>query len=120
MRKRRKMRPEVNSWGKKDMGVFMQMASGHALIRTHQMRIGKEDTDKCRWCESGERETRGHLFGQCERFTQERRALYSRLRVDCKLRGRINWPVWKMFQEEKATGVVMAFLKNTTIGYKVP
>ena len=59
------------------------------------------------------------MFGQCGRFTEERRALYSKLRVDCKLRGRINWPVWKMFQGE-ATAAVMAFLKDSTIGYKVP
>ena len=120
LHKRRRMRPEVKSWGRKDTGVLMQIASGHALIRTYQMRIGKEETDECRWCESGERESRGHLFSRCERFTRDRRTLYSRLRADCKLRGRINWPVWKMLQEEKATGAVMAFLKDTTIGYNLP
>ena len=113
------MRPEVKSWGKKDTGVFMQMASGHALIRSHLVRIGKEETEKCQWCSSDEKETRGHLFGRCRAFTQERRKLYSRLRKDCKLKGRLHWPVRRIFQEEKATAAVMAFLKNTSIGYKV-
>jgi hypothetical protein len=114
------MRPEVKGWSKKDTGVFMQMASGHALIKPHLKRIGKEETEECRWCESGERETRGHLFGRCKTFTQDRRKLYSRLRKDCKLKEKLHWPVRRLFQEEKATAAVMAFLRNTSIGYKVP
>ena len=31
-RRKRKMRPEVKGWGKRDIGIFMQMASGHTLI----------------------------------------------------------------------------------------
>ena len=70
--------------------------------------------------ESGERETRGRLFGRCEKLLRERRTLYSRLRKECKLKGKVHWPVRRMFQEEKATGAVMAFLRDTTIEYKVP
>ena len=51
---------------------------------------------------------------------RERRTLYARLRKECKLKGKIHWPVRRMFQEEKVTVAVMAFLKDTTIGYKVP
>ena len=80
MRKKRELRPEVNGWGKKDTGVFMQMALGHALIKTYLKRIGKSETEECRWCDSEERETRGHLFGRCKAFTQDRLKLYSRLR----------------------------------------
>ena len=76
--------------------------------------------ETCRWCESGERETRGHLFGRCEAFTRERLKLYSRLREDCRLKEKLHWPIRRMFQEEKATEAVMAFLRDTTIGYKVP
>ena len=97
----------------------MQMASGHALIRTHLVRIGKEETEKCQWCASDERETRGHLFGRCKKFTQDRLKLYSRLRKHCKLKGKLRWSVRRMFQEEKATAAVMAFFKDTAIGYKV-
>ena len=60
------------------------------------------------------------MFGKCERFIRERRTLYSRLRQDCKLKGKVDWPVRRMLQEEKATGAVMASLKDATIGYKVP
>ena len=120
MRKRRKMRPEVKAWGKRDTGVFMQMASGHALIKTYLKRIGKEETEEGRWCGSGGRETRGHLFGKCEKWKEDRLKLYQRLRKDCKLKGKIHWSVKKMFQEERATAAVMAFLKDTMIGYKVP
>ena len=113
------MRPEVKAWSKKDTGVFMQMASGHALIKTYLKRIGKAETEECYWCGSGEQETRGHLFGRCKKFTQDRLKLYSRLREDCKLKGKLHWPVRRMFQEEKAMSAVMAFLKDTAIGYKV-
>ena len=98
----------------------MQMALGHALVKTYLKRIGKEETEECRWCGSEEKETRGHLFRKCKRWAQDRLKLYSRLRRDCKLTGRIHWPVSRMFQEEKATPAVTAFLKDTTIGYKVP
>ena len=61
-----------------------------------------------------------HLFGRRERFTRERRTLYSRLRKECKLKGKVHWPIRRMFQEENATGAVMAFLKDATEEYRVP
>ena len=55
---------------------------------------------------------RGRPEGTCSvavRFIKERQTLYSRLRKECKLKGKVHWPVRRMFQEEK----------GTTIGYKV-
>ena len=36
---------------------------------------------------------RGLLFGRCKGFPRERRTLYSRLRKECKLKGKVHWPV---------------------------
>ena len=52
-------------------GRFYQLLSGHAATAEHLMRIGQALNDKCWWCGSGERQTRFHLFGRCQRWGPE-------------------------------------------------
>jgi hypothetical protein len=50
---------------KRRAAVFLQLASGHALIGMHLARIKKREADTYWWCDSGRKQMRGHLFGGC-------------------------------------------------------
>jgi hypothetical protein len=45
--------------------VFLQLVSGYALIGTHLTHIKKKESEICWWCDSGRKQTCGHLFGRC-------------------------------------------------------
>jgi hypothetical protein len=46
---------------KRTAAVFLQLASGHALIGTHLVRIKKKESDACWWCDSGRKQTRNTM-----------------------------------------------------------
>jgi hypothetical protein len=105
--------------------VFLQLASGHALIGAHLVRIKKKESDVCWWCDSGKKQTRGHLFGGCKAWKRECLALKKRVeRITGKRRKRgqrrrergARVKVVDLFKNEKLTGAVLDFLKDTDIG----
>ena len=108
---------------KKDTSVFFQMASGHALIGTHLKRVKAEQHDWCGWCGKRERQSRGHLFGKCEKFEEEYHYLVeaaNKIRVNTKKKQlRRSWRAHRFFEEEGYEDAVISYLKSTGIGYKV-
>jgi hypothetical protein len=103
---------------KRCAAVFLQLASGHALIGTHLMRIKKKEADTCWWCDSGRKQIRGHLFGGCRAWKRELLALKKKIeRLKGKWRGRgVRLNVVSLFQDERLTEAILEFLERIEIG----
>lgn len=107
---------------KKDTAVFSQMACGHALTGQHLHRFKQRRSDRCWWCNSGARQTRGHLFGGCSRFRKQYRVLVDEVNRLRKDRKRDKWKegnVRQLFEEEGYELALIAYMKETGIGYVV-
>jgi hypothetical protein len=112
------IRKALRTIPKRRAAVFLQLASGHALIGTHLARIKKREADTCWWCDSGRKQTRGHLFGGCrawkrevltlrkevERITGRKRRLGNRLKVVT------------LFHDERLTETILDYLAATEVG----
>jgi hypothetical protein len=105
--------------------VFLQLAYGHALIGTHLVRRKKKESDAYWWCDSGRKQSRGHLFGGCRAWKRECLALKKRVeRLTGKKRKRgqrrsergARLKVVDLFKDERLTEAVLEFLKDTEIG----
>jgi hypothetical protein len=106
---------------KRKAAVFLQLASGHALIG----RIKKKKSDACWWWDSGRKHSRGHLFGGCRAWKRECLALKRRVeRITGRKRKRgqrrsergARLKVVDLFKDERLTGAVLEFLDDTEIG----
>jgi ribonuclease HI len=102
---------------KKRAAVFFQLASGHALIGTHLVRIKKESA-ACWWCHTDRKQTRGHLFGDYRATQPAFLTLLAEVeRITGKQqrnRGRLK--AVEMFKDERLTEAVLEFLAVTGIG----
>ena len=73
------------------------------------------ESDRCRWCNSGARESRHHLFVECRAWTAQRHRLWRRVGKDC------GWehpraPAVRKLWDERATEAVLEFLEDTRVG----
>jgi hypothetical protein len=118
-------RTALKKISKRKAAVFLQLASGHALMGTHLMRIKKKESDACWWCDSGRKQSRGHLFGGCRAWKRECLALKRRVeRITGRKRKRgqrrsereARLKVVDLFKDERLTGAVLEFLDDTEIG----
>ena len=110
-----KMRQEIRGVRKELASRYYQLLSGHAATATHLRRVGQASSDKCWWCESGERQTRLHLFSRCRRWTPQIKELWHR--VDAEGGGGPRAPsVRRLFREPHATEAVLDFLRDTRVG----
>jgi hypothetical protein len=105
---------------KRKVAVFLQMASGYGLIGIHLVGIKKEESDACWWCDSGRKQSRGHLFGGCRAWKREYLALKKRVeKITGKKRGRgqrrnergARLKVVDLFKDERLTEAVLEFLQ---------
>jgi ribonuclease HI len=112
------IREALKTIPKRRAAVFLQLASGHALIGTHLSRIKKKEVDTCWWCRSGRKQTRGHLFGGCKAWKRELLALRKKIeKITGKKRGRGDrLKVVTLFQDERLTDAILEFLAETEIG----
>jgi hypothetical protein len=101
---------------------YYQFLTGHALTAPYlKEKHKKQDSDECWWCESGKRQTREHLFKECSHWMSEIRDLWRAVRKEVGWK-EVGWrrakcrPIAVSFREEKATGAVLHFLKNTSVG----
>ena len=79
-----KLRKGLAKVRKELAGRFHQLLSGHAAIAEHLVRAGQAPSDRCWWCESGERQTRFHIFVRCRRWEPEIKRLWKRVERDCE------------------------------------
>jgi hypothetical protein len=96
---------------------FFQFLTGHALTAPYLWdKLHKRESDECWWCESGQRQTREHLFKECSHWLPQIRELW---RAVAKATGwrQAKWKsIARLFQEDKATEAVLDFLKQTDVG----
>jgi ribonuclease HI len=107
---------------KKDTAVFTQMACGHALTAQHLHRFKQRRSDRCWWCKSGAKQTRGHLFGGCRKFRREYRALLRDVNSICRQKHRDRWKegnLRQLFEEEGYELALISYMKKTGIGFRV-
>ena len=98
---------------------YYQLPSGHAAIGSflHERMTGPLhlESDRCRWCNSGARESRHHPFVECRAWTAQRHRLWRRVGKDC------GWehpraPAVRKLWDERATEAVLEFLEDTRVG----
>ena len=71
------MNPRLRKAPKREAGIFWQMACGHALTGDYlKNKIHKTENDACWHCDSGQPQTRTHLFTQCAAFREERKEFW--------------------------------------------
>ena len=92
------------------------MLSGHAATVEHLERIGQAESSACFWCESGDRQTRFHLFVKCRRWTPEIKRLWTKVKAET---GGGAPSIRKLFGEERNTKAILEFLEETRVG-KMP
>jgi hypothetical protein len=82
------------------------------------VRIKKKESDRCWWCESGRRQTRGHLFGECRRWQCEFAELRKEVeRITGKTRRlRERLKVVDLFNDDRLTKAILEFLAATEVG----
>jgi hypothetical protein len=79
-------------------------------------KLRKRESEECWWCDSGERQTREHLFKECSRWKGEIRDLWRRVGKEVGWR-RAKWkPISKLFREEQAEEAVLEFVRRTAVG----
>jgi hypothetical protein len=62
------LRPEIRHIPKPLASRYYQLISGHTLIGPYMKeKLNKADSDECRWCDTGQQQTREHLFKECPR-----------------------------------------------------
>jgi hypothetical protein len=118
------MKPRLKHENKRDAAVFWQFACGHALTGEYlKHKIRKSVDDTCWHCQSGDQQTRTHLFNKCSAFKEERKTLWrtclkiSRDMAKKKKRpAPKTLPLRQLFVRECYTDAVMEFLRATKIG----
>ena len=112
-----KIRQELRATRKEVAGRYYQLLSGHAATAPHLRRVGQASSDECWWCNTGQRQTRLHLFSQCRRWTPQIRELWRR--VDAEEGGGPRAPAVRRLFRLGATEAVLDFLRDTRVG-KLP
>ena len=113
-----KMRSELRAVRKECAGRFYQLLSGHAATAPHLKRVNQVRSSRCWWCNSGQRQTRFHLFRRCRRWRAEINEMWQRVEVSCEGGPRVS-SVRGLFQDPRAIPAVLEFLRKTRVG-KMP
>ena len=73
------------------------------------------ESSECRWCGSGKRESRHHLFTECQALIPQIRRLWKRVGKDCRWK-HPKAPAVRKLWREGATTAVLEFLEDTSVG----
>lgn len=88
----------------------------HAAVGTHlHDNIKKADTSECWLCDSGEPQSRHHLFTRCRAWAPQIRRLWKDIRKAC------GWkhpraPSVRWLWDARVTEAVLKFLRETRVG----
>ena len=75
------------------------------------------ETSECRWCDTGKRELRHHLFTECEAWRSQIRRLWRRIGKDPDYgRKRPRAPAVRELWRKEATEAVLEFWEDTRAG----
>ena len=97
-----------------------QLLSGHAPIGSflHERMTGLlcRGSSQRRWCDSGRRESRHHLFTECRAWIPQIGQLWRRVARDVEWR-HPRAPATRKLWRESATGAVLEFLADAQVGH---
>ena len=74
-----------------ELGLFVQMITGHNFLNKHEAKINLEVDPTCRFC-GEDRETSFHIIGTCPSFWRVRRECFETHELDSLS------PEWQFFQ----------------------
>jgi ribonuclease HI len=98
-------------------GRYYQLLTGHALIAPYlKEKLKKIESDQCWWCDSGERQTRHHLFTKCRAFMPQIRQLWKEVGSTLGWKHPKGRRISYLFGCEKVTEPVLKFLRETNVG----
>jgi hypothetical protein len=116
-RKKIGFRKELKGERKSVASRYYQLLTGHALIAPFlKNKLRKTDSDLCWWCEDGKKQTREHLFKECKRWKTESNVLWKEVGKKLGWKHRKNKKISVLFSEDKVTGAVLQFLRDTDVG----
>ena len=101
-------------------GRYYQFLSGHAAIGAYlRDRLHKIDSDRCWWCDTGQRQSRFHLVARCPVWAGQARVMWGRIRRLCEWERPRAPSVRRMFEDVRATPAVLSFRRDTWAGRMV-
>ena len=105
--------------GKSLASRYYQLLSSHAAVGAflHERMAGplSRESDECRHCSCGRRESRYHLFVECKAWAPRIRRLWKRVGKDCRWK-HPRAPVVKKLWKEEATEAALEFLGDVRAG----
>jgi hypothetical protein len=102
---------------KKVASRYYQLKVGHAAVGTYLRRIGAQETDVCRWC-AAPKESVYHLLFECRQWWSQRTITYRTFEKDKVLKPmpREEEPEARIFENRRASGALLQFLRQTEVG----
>lgn len=137
-RSRPRIRPQLRGAPKRVASRFYQLLSGHAMIAPFlNDRWGWVDSSRCWWCNKG-RQSREHLFKECNTWKNEIRELWTEVgrlsgkreeedrpfksrkgfgyRVQQARARPSNTTIRELLSDDRYTEAVLGFLDRTRVG----
>ena len=109
-------RQHLRSTRKELAGRYYQFLAGNGSFGPYPKRMKKVDSDRCRFCNTGERQSRFHLVARCPAWAVQARVMWKRIRRLCEKRGPVAPSVRAMFGDSRAAPAVLTFLRDTRVG----
>ena len=82
-------------------------------------RVHKLPSDRCWWCGRDERQTRHHLFVNCEAWRPQIQELWKEVGKRCGWKHPRAPRMALLFKDERATKAVLSFLRKTRDGQMI-
>ena len=101
-------------------GRFYQFLSGHTAIGSYlRDKVQRVDSDRCCWCDTGERQSRFHLVVRCPAWAGQARVMRRRIGRLCEWERPRAPSVLLMFNDVWASPAILTFLRNTRMGQMI-
>ena len=98
---------------------YLQLKSGHAIIGTHLLRIGKVQDARCWWCSSS-RQTVEHVLLECRKWRRERATMIRKLNTkNVAINETPDQRNVRILFGDNATVDVLEFIEKTEVGKRL-
>jgi hypothetical protein len=96
---------------------YYQLLTGHAITASYlSEKIKKTDSDRCWWCDSYKKQTRHHLFVECDKWKPQQKVLWRKVGKELGWKHPKIVRISDLFGDERATEAVLQFLRDTDVG----
>jgi ribonuclease HI len=115
--KKKGMRKALMKERKSVASRYYQLLTGHAITASYLFnKIKKIDSDLCWWCDSIKKQTRHHLFVECDKWKSQQKVLWKNVGKALGWKHPKILRISDLFGNEKATEPVLQFLRDTDVG----